>query len=106
MVENDVHVPNGGYSPHLVNSISGNVKILFDITECSYRKSFYVCYNIPVDPLIFGTCGMRKVTVLLKIKYLHLVHLYPGLSKVTMLQFLNIAKGTTDPRVEFISKVS
>ena len=87
MVENDIHVPNGGYSPHLVNSISGNVKILFFFTILA-GKNLYVCYNIPVDPPIFGTCGMSKVTMLLKIKYLHLVHLYPGLSKVTMLQFL------------------
>ena len=85
MVENDIHVPNGGYSPHLVNSISGNVKILVNVSECSYRKFFYVCHNIPVDPPIFGTCRMSKVTMLLKLKYLTLVHLYPGLSKVTML---------------------
>ena len=83
MVENDIHVPNGGYSPHLENSISGNIKIL--VTDYSCRKIFYVCYNIPVDPPIFGTCRMSKVTMLLDIKYLTLVHLYPGLSKVTML---------------------
>ena len=81
MVENDIHFPNGGYSPHLENSISGNIKIL--VTDYSCRKIFYVCYNIPVDPPIFGTCGMSKVTMLLEIKYLTLVH--PGLSKVTML---------------------
>ena len=83
MVENNIQVPNGGYSPHLVNSISGNVKIL--ITNYFYRKNFYVRYNIPVGPPIFGTCGMSKVTMLLEIRYLTLVHLYPGLSKVTML---------------------
>ena len=83
MVENDIHFPNGGYSPHLVNSILGNVKILVNNSSC--RKNFYVCHNIPADPPIFGTCGMSKVTMLLDIKYLTLVHLYPGLSKVTML---------------------